>query len=368
MSKMMLVTSALPRAAAGGREMLSEVHRTCLERLLGRDLLVHELSGDRRAGWRSTANPLRGYIDGLTGDVVHDILATLESEKASRVFLNGSNLGILARAIKKQLPQVEILTFFHNVEARFFLGSLRTRRSTRALGVLIANYLAERDAVRHSDRLITLSTRDGNLLARLYGRAATDILPMAMHDKRAWESTPAGTSEGGNYILFVGGAFYANETGSCWFVDNVVPEIGMKTYIVGRGMERLQSRLDRADKVEVVGPVEHLGEWYANAKVVVAPIFDGSGMKTKVAEALMFGKKVVGTSEAFAGYEDVAGAVGWVCNSKEEFVSTLRMLQTMPLSSFDASLRSIFESRYSSRAAALRLSEILSVSVQDERR
>ena len=41
----------------------------------------------------------------------------------------------------------------------------------------------------------------------------------------------------------------------------------------------------------VVGEVESLAQWYHDAYFVVAPIFDGSGMKTKVAEALMYGKE-----------------------------------------------------------------------------
>ena len=65
----------------------------------------------------------------------------------------------------------------------------------------------------------------------------------------------------------------------------------------------------------------------ATHKVVIAPIFDGSGMKTKVAEALMYGKRIIGTREAFSGYEDIAEEVGWVCNTKEEFVAALRTVE-----------------------------------------
>lgn len=351
MSKLMLVTTAPYDTASGGRQMLSEVHRTSLEQLFGKDLLVHRLDREHRASWRSTAPPIRGYIDGLTRPVVTEILGILGEADVHRIYLDGSNLGMLARAVKKQRPQTEVLTFFHNVEARFFLGSLRSRRSARAVGVLVANYLAERSAVRHSDRLITLSERDSRLLARVYGRLATDILPIALHDKLTSPANAARGSKGGNYILFVGGAFYANEGGIAWFVENVVPHIPMKTCIVGRGMERLRSRLERNGKVEVIGAVDDLSEWYLNAKAVIAPIFDGSGMKTKVAEALMFGKRVVGTKEAFSGYEEVAAEAGWICETKDQFVTALRAADAMDLPLFDAKLRSLYDSRYSAAAA-----------------
>ena len=50
-------------------------------------------------------------------------------------------------------------------------------------------------------------------------------------------------------------------------------------------------------------------------------------MKTKVAEALMYGKRIIGTREAFSGYEFNAEEVGWLCNTKEEFVAALRRVE-----------------------------------------
>ena len=50
-------------------------------------------------------------------------------------------------------------------------------------------------------------------------------------------------------------------------------------------------QLEIPGRVEVVGSVDDLGIWYVNSFFTIAPIFDGSGMKTKVAESLMFGKR-----------------------------------------------------------------------------
>jgi glycosyltransferase involved in cell wall biosynthesis len=82
-------------------------------------------------------------------------------------------------------------------------------------------------------------------------------------------------------------------------------------------------------------------------------------MKTKVAEALMFGKKIVGTPEAFSGYEGVAEHVGWVCATADEFVAAIGHAAQEIVKSFDPGLRAIYEENYSFRAAQLRLAEIL---------
>jgi hypothetical protein len=88
---------------------------------------------------------------------------------------------------------------------------------------------------------------------------------------------------------------------------------------------------------------------------VIAPIFDGSGMKTKVAEALMHGKKVVGTPEAFSGYEKVAERAGWCCSSPTEFVTAINAACSTITLSFDPELRLLYEEYFSLSAATARL-------------
>jgi glycosyltransferase involved in cell wall biosynthesis len=299
---------------------------------------------------------LRGYIDGITPDSEEAIVARIGAERIERVYLDGSNLGRLARAIKRAHPKTEIMTFFHNVEARFFAGALRQRPGPRPLAILIANWNAERLAARYSDRLIALNQRDSDGLTRLYGRAATDIVPMALEDGY---SDGAGRATGGpdDYLLFVGGDFYANRAGILWFAEQVAPHVGLETVVVGKGMEALRPTLEGTPNMRVVGSVKTLHPYYAGARAVIAPIFDGSGMKTKVAEALMFGKHVIGTSEAFRGYEQIADRAGWVCNGKDGFVAVLNALGSPPR--FDPALRAIYEENYSRAALTRRLSAII---------
>jgi polysaccharide biosynthesis protein PslH len=359
MSKLLLITPRMIEPPVGGRALLSRLHYKCLKDILGDRLLVHELDRTPVAGAGAIARAVRGYVDGVTPEVEQAIIAQVASEGVTQVFLNGSNLGRLARSIKRSHPSVQLFTFFHNVEVRFFLGSLRAERNIRAAGVLLANFAAERMAARFSDRLIALSQRDSEGLRRLYGRPATDILPMAMEDQLAAGAQPPPPSAPQDYALFVGGAFYANQAGILWFADQVAPQVRLRTVVVGRGMEEYRARLERSGKLEVIGPVEHLDGWYRGAKVAIAPIFDGSGMKTKVAEALMFGKKIVGTKEAFSGYEHIAGEAGWCCETGEDFVAALRAAEAMALPAFDPSLRLLYERHHSFEAARSRLSQIL---------
>jgi polysaccharide biosynthesis protein PslH len=358
--RVMLVTNQLQVAPAGGRELLCKLNYEALKVIFKDRLLLLELPSRPLQGIKSVMSAFGGHIDGLTDATIENALQTIGSERVGQVIVDGSNLGEFVKAVKGRHPTVEVITFFHNVEARFFLGSLRERRSLRALGVFVANYLAERKAVRYTDKLICLSERDSGLLQRVYGRPAKYVSPMALLDKRPAKFEQNAKAPPEKFALFVGGTFYANRAGIAWFVEHVVPRIQIKTCIVGRGFEELRNELERDGKVEVIGAVDQLADWYRDAQFVIAPIFDGSGMKTKVAEALMFGKKIIGTPEAFSGYEDIADRAGWVCSSADDFVAAIDRARDAVSMSFDPALRAIYEDKYSFMAAIARFEAILS--------
>jgi glycosyltransferase involved in cell wall biosynthesis len=358
----MLITKKIQDHPAGGRALLCKLHRDCLKDIFEDEFSVLELDARPLSRIRSIVAAFRGHIDGVNTILIAKVVEHIRKGGIGTVFIDGSNLGEIAAAVRRHTPNVKIVTFFHNVESLFFLGSLRVCRTPRALAVVLVNYLAERKAVRHSDILITLTQRDSDLLNRIYGRSATYISPMALEDKLPRRGDVAAEEASGameKYILFVGGAFYANRLGIVWFVKNVVHRINIKTVVVGKGLEALKVKLGAENNIQVVGGVKSLAEWYLNAHLVIAPIFDGSGMKTKVAEALMFGKSVVGTREAFSGYEDVAERVGWICRTADDFVEVINRTEHFPLPRIDANIRALYDKKYSYQAARVRLSDLL---------
>ena len=339
--------------------MLCTLNHVALASIFGERLVVFELPPARTANPREIFNAFRGHIDGLTAQTIDDAIDLIRRENVRHAFVDGSNLGGFVLALKRQLKHVEVTSFFHNVEARFFWGALSTAKTPRALVVFLANFLAERKASRLSDKRICLSERDSRLLKYLYGMGATHIAPIALEDKLPDATIAPLLVAAEPFALFVGGSFYANRDGIAWFVQHVATRVDIKTCVVGKGMEEMRAQLEIPGRVEVIGSVDSLAEWYRRARFVIAPIFDGSGMKTKVAEALMHGKKVVGTPEAFSGYEIVAARAGWCCSSPSEFVFAINAACTTITSSFDPELRALYEEHYSLSAATARLAAAL---------
>lgn len=354
--RLLFVSPVAADAPPGGRALLANLHRTALREILGANFAEHLIDLSQRA---SPAQALAGHIDGVTAASIAAVVARIGAEQIDAVWLDGSNLGRLVQGIARAAPHARTIVFCHNVEARFFAGALRAAPGLHALGVLAANILAERAALRAASTVVTLSPRDSDVLARLYGRGADTILPMAMADQiagAAGDDTPLPSDAP---LLFAGGGFYANRAGIAWFAREVAPRIALRTQIVGRGLEPLAPLLAKVPNVELVGEVGDLAPFYRAARAVIAPIFDGSGMKTKVAEALMHGKSVIGTPEAFSGYAADVRAAGRVCADTAGFVAAIAAIAAAPVKTLDPALRGLYQRDHSAAAVRARLDDIL---------
>jgi glycosyltransferase involved in cell wall biosynthesis len=349
----LLVTLLDPDAPPGGRELLCRLNARALLGVFDESLTVHQLA---RRSSPSLIRAVRGQ-PGFDPREIASVVARVGEVAAGQVFVDGSSLGHLVAPIKRAFPHVRVVTFFHNVEARFFLGAARAKRTALSLALLGANYAAERQAVRHSDAIVCLSRRDSETLRRLYGRGADYLSPMALDD--ALPSRPAIAPRRDRYLLFVGGAFYANRRGIEWFARAVAPRSPLPTLIVGQGMEVLRDAFGGSPNLRIIGAVDDLAPWYVGAQCVVAPIFDGSGMKTKVAEALMFGKRVIGTAEAFSGYDRAVVSAGWLAEDAAGFLAAIDDAAKADLPAFDPALRALYDASHSLAAATRRMLEIM---------
>ena len=346
----------------GGREQLSSMLLDSLGVATNGKLQIFNLPPRIRPV--SIADSLVGRVDGITAGVEKDLLYCVTQHSPDCVFIDGSNLGRLAQIMKNKRVNIPILTFYHNVEARFFFDAFRAHPSLHALGVLIANTIAERYATLCSNRRVMLNTRDTLMLGKIYGRLGTDILPMALRDQFKPTVVDIVRPHQKSYALFVGGAFYANVEGMAWYARKIAPFAPIETVVLGRGMEVHKSRLEKWGNVHVVGGVDDLVAWYRHATVVVAPILSGSGMKTKTAEALMHGKPVIGTPEAFVGYCTDGENNLYSCKEPKHFLQALQNAHKKS-SGFYPSLRTNYEKNHSAKAMQSRLVEIVRRALQE---
>lgn len=180
-------------------------------------------------------------------------------------------------------------------------------------------------SVNYGKFLCTISSRDARELLAIYSKQADFILPITMEQKKIIQSDEKHDKV---VCLFVGSNFFPNQQGMDWFIEEVLPKVDIKLVIVGSICDYLKPRHGMNDKIDYKGYVEDLSKVYAESNCVVSPIFYGSGMKTKTIEAFAYGKTFIGTDEAFAGIDCSFEDVGAKCNTVQEFVEKISILNS----------------------------------------
>lgn len=252
--------------------------------------------------------------DGLTKKTERLLIDEIRKGQPELVFFDGSTWG---RVVEQAAPGRQIVSFFHNIEKQY-TGQKVIRESLLIFPRYLANWYCERKQVKFSQRCICLNERDEQLLRRYYRRGADLILPITFTDSYR----PTVVTPGKSWLLFVGSNFSANTNGLLWYVKNVFPHINYPLKIVGRGMEQLKDKIHQ-DGIEIIGEVDDLAPYYNEADGVIAPIFTGGGMKVKTAEAMMYGKTVFGTGEAFEGYRTDGIEDLHLCETAEDFIAAI---------------------------------------------
>lgn len=98
-----------------------------------------------------------------------------------------------------------------------------------------------------------------------------------------------------------------------------------------------------------------MAPYFYNAELYIAPIFDGAGMKVKVAEAMSYALPVVGTSHAFEGYVIQHGNNSYIADTIDAFEkSILDYYHLDGKQRYDMRLSSLqlFQSNYSLKRSA----------------
>ena len=303
---------------------------------------------------------IQGYLGGSTNGDMKPIIELITKEKINVIFISHSLLGKLSYIIKKHFPSIKIITFFHNIEIHYAKEYLRVSGYSHLPFYLLAKY-NEIYSINYSDYYLVLNSRDDKLLQETYSVRSHLVLPVSYEDKFE-ENRAVLSSENIVTLLFVGVDFFPNVEAMRFFIKHVLPFVDAKLIIVGKGMDNYKheflSLIEDVSKIEVNGFVDDLAQYYYNASAVIAPIFSGGGMKTKIAEALMYGKTVIGTSEAFEGYKKDDRSMK-VCDTKEEFINILNEKNTLSFGKFNKISREIFLNNYDFMAVTTKFNSFL---------
>ena len=125
-------------------------------------------------------------------------------------------------------------------------------------------------------------------------------------------------------IMFIGGFVHPpNEDGVLWFVEEILPRIkdempDTKFYIIGSYPTRKIQSL-ASDEIIVTGYVHDVSRYFQTARVFVAPIRYGAGVKGKIIHSMSYGLPSVTTTIGAEGLGLEDGNNAFIADSPEEF-------------------------------------------------
>jgi glycosyltransferase involved in cell wall biosynthesis len=270
--------------------------------------------------------------------------------------------------VVRDMPSRKRVVVFHDDDSARLaslsrLAPTASHRAILRLGSLKYSRLQAR-ASSQADAAWFVSQDERERIGR--GKKPTSIVPNGADDE-LW-SIPPGASGVRGRVLFVGPrAYQANEHGLRWFLGTVwpgilaaVPEARLR--VVGLGWHGF----GEWPAVEFAGWRPALVDEYANAAVVVAPVFAGGGTNLKVVEAMAAGRPVVTSVVGARGLPESSGLCA--ASDSRAFAAELRALLVGPalaVRAGEANRRTVDHLRWSRiwRDAASELDELASMSM-----
>jgi glycosyltransferase involved in cell wall biosynthesis len=191
----------------------------------------------------------------------------------------------------------------HNVEYRIVQGTARADRGTRRAFAAVDWRKLKREEERLWRRMplcLAVSEPDAAIM-RAAGAARVAICPNGT-DRVAPLPVPRRTAREPLRLLFLGSASYdPYERGIAWLVLNVLPRVRERIPVTFDVVGVPPVRPVNAPGVTYVGPVPSVTPFYQRAHALVVPVFEGSGTRLKVIEAMAHARPVVSTGLGVEG-------------------------------------------------------------------
>ena len=298
---------------------------------------------------------MQGNMMFISNDIISEICELINGNAIKTVFIEDSVFGNLVKKIKKSCKECKVFSFYHDVKADLYKQWMDNERTLKSKIEYTIGIKQENINQKYADINIVFNERDAKKFQAYYGKRPDVIIPLpapvpAISDN-IMDSITAKDDK--KHILFVGKKYYPNLVGFKWFVDNVLPSLtdNIQVDVVGRGLEELRNEYSDP-RINVIGGVESLNPYYENADIVIAPLFDGGGMKSKTVEALSFGKIFVGTEESLFGFweemdSDIRGKTCYQCNTPEEWIQTINNLANDDIHKFNEDVFELFKAKFS---------------------
>lgn len=224
----------------------------------------------------------------------------------------------------------------------------------------------ELECIRGSDVVATVTETEASVVRSLVPQTRTVVLPTVHEPDREPRLPHIQSSD----LLFIGGFLHdPNIDAVRYFVGDVLPlvrtEIDARLWVIGPDPPD-EIRALASPSVIVTGHVPRVDDHFRRARVFVAPLRYGAGMKGKIGHAMAYGLPVVTTAIGAEGMDLVDGEHALIREGAGDFASGVVALYRDATLWQRLSTRSqeIVHERWGPEAMRVRLDELLSAAAR----
>lgn len=227
-------------------------------------------------------------------------------KKSDVVAFHSSRLGVLIFLIHLIYPNKKIICHFDNVEYLLLKDKIKRPYFSTKYAVDIIDFfligLSEFLCCKFSSNQTFITSVDANY----FSLNKSEIIPICYDKAEAFEP---GINSNGYFLFTASFDFEPNVKALNELCQIAKNNKSVQFVAAGRGLSKFLN-LESFNLTLYDSPtVEKMTYLFENAFAYITPVRLGSGMKTKVAEAMKHGLPIISTKESLVGYEDVTSAM-----------------------------------------------------------
>lgn len=314
-------------------------------------------------------NEIESYCNEITPDFIFtDMIRTAMyydafNESSALKVLDLDDL--LSKRYKRQLESQYTSNISGQYEGKLpkFIGNLISNSFIKKAILKFESYLVENAELYYSniyDKVIFVSQVETEWLnSKLPNKAVT--IPVGIN---AIPTENLNTSYEKNMLTFVGNLkVAANVDSLSWIVKDIIPKIShkVKLMVIGSCPDSLIQEYKEYENVIFTGRVNDLISYVRKGQIFLSPLLYGTGIKTKILEAMAMGVPVVTNDVGAEGIAVTNGNEIWIENTPEDIAKKVDEL----LDSYDVALsaadraKQIVEEKYEWNKIWKKFSEVL---------
>jgi len=209
-----------------------------------------------------------------------------------------------------------ILTIIDSQDVNHLRAEKMRAQSIKPSGLLVTRD-EEARLLEQADLVLAIQPTEAVVLGEMVGAAKVITVEHGVPLPADFDAPVSNDRD----VVLLGSNNRMNQHGLTWFLEHVWPQVlsavpDARLLVFG---PLSGTHACHGPRVVAAGFAPHVKDAYAQARVVIAPLLAGSGLKIKTVEALAYGRAVVTTSVGAEGLENAPGGVFALADDPNEF-------------------------------------------------